>query len=193
MTVAIYVRVSTAEQRTDLQLDEIRSYCGRKGFTIAAQYSDTLSGAKAQRPGLLALMEAARRREFMGVVCWKFDRMARSLSQLVSTLEQLDHLGIQFVSVREEIDTTQPAGRMLFGVIASLAEFERSMIRERVRAGISAAQRRGVRFGRPQIDVDPKRVLRLRATGQSFSQIASALGISVGTAHSICKSTAVSK
>jgi len=187
MKVATYTRVSTDGQRTDLQIDEVRQYCQRRGFTIVGEFSDVASGARTDRAGLADLMRRARRREFDAVVVWAFDRMSRSLSHLVSTLEELNALGVQFISLREGIDTSVPTGKLIFHVMGALGEFERELIRSRVMAGMNAARRRGVAFGRPKSTVDRDRILRMRAAGQSFPYIARTLGTSVGTAFRVCK------
>ncbi len=182
MRVGIYSRVSTHEQTTAAQIDELRSFCGRRGWEIAAEYSDQgISGRRESRPGLDLLLVDARRRQFDCVLVYRYDRFARSLRQLVNALAEFDALGIHFVSLHEGVDTSTPNGRLVFGIFASIAEFERSLIADRVRSGMAAAKRRGVKLGRKPVRVDAAEVCRLRAEGLSFAKIARQAGISVGT------------
>jgi DNA invertase Pin-like site-specific DNA recombinase len=149
MKCSLYSRVSTTEQSVNMQLDELRSYCGRRGLEIVREYVDAgVSGAKGSRPALNRLMADARRRGFDAVLVYRYDRFARSLRQLVNALAEFDALGVDFISLHEGVDTSTPAGRLIFGIFASIAEFERALIAERVRSGQAAAKRRGVIFGR---------------------------------------------
>lgn len=182
MRVANYSRVSTHEQTTGAQLDELRSFCGRRGWEITAEYTDEgVSGSRESRPGLDRLLADARRRRFDCVLVYRYDRFARSLRQLVNALAEFDSLGIHFVSLHEGVDTSTPNGRLVFGIFASIAEFERSLIAERVRSGMASAKRRGVRLGRKPVAVDAAAIQRLRAAGISFAKIARQIGVSVGT------------
>jgi DNA invertase Pin-like site-specific DNA recombinase len=181
MKVAIYVRVSTAEQNADLQQTELKEYAAFRKWQIAGVYSDTISGAKDKRPALDRLMADAKRGKFDVVAVWRFDRFARSTSHLLRALEEFATLGIDFVSLKESIDTSTPTGKMIFTVLAAVAELERSTIRERVIAGQKAAKRRGIRFGRPQVQVDTQEVAALRKEGRSWREIALALGTSEDT------------
>src|SRR6185437_7302750 len=141
--IGIYCRVSTKEQTAENQLLDLRKYCDARGWQIAAEYVDSgISGAKDSRPQLKLVMEAVRKRKIDALLVWRFDRFARSLPHLVNTLEELRGLGVDFVSYQESIDTSTPQGRMMFGVMASLAEFERSLIRDRVMAGLRRAKER---------------------------------------------------
>jgi DNA invertase Pin-like site-specific DNA recombinase len=165
-----------------MQLDELRTYCERRGFSVVQEYTDSgISGSKESRPGLDQLMAEARRRRFDAVVVYRYDRFARSLRQLINGLSEFDALGIHFISLHEGVDTSTPTGRLIFGIFASIAEFERSLIAQRVRSGQAAAKRRGVKFGRPRVDVDTKRLAELRRDGASYANIAKATGLSVGT------------
>ena len=147
MRVAIYSRVSTQEQTTAGQLDELRSYCERRKWEIVAEYTDEgVSGSTESRPGLNHLLADAKRRMFDAVLVYRYDRFARSLRQLVNALCDFDALGIHFVSLHEGVDTSTPNGRLVFGIFASIAEFERELIRSRVRSGIAAARARGKRI-----------------------------------------------
>jgi DNA invertase Pin-like site-specific DNA recombinase len=146
---AVYIRISTGDQNPDLQRQELPEYCERRGWRLVETYEDQMSGGKDRRPSLDRLMVDARRRKFDVVAVWRFDRFARSTSHLLRALEEFQSLGVDFVSVREAIDTSTPAGKMVFTVLGAVAELERSIIRERVIAGQRAAKRRGIRFGRP--------------------------------------------
>src|SRR3954451_20390930 len=149
---ALYLRVSTAEQKPDLQQDGLRSYAARASLDIVQAYCDVaVSGRREGRPQLNALMAAARNREIDCVLVWKFDRFARSVRHLLTALEEFDHLGVRFVSVQDQIDTSSPMGRAMFTIIGAMAELESSLISERVTAGMRAAEARGRHLGRPPI------------------------------------------
>ena len=178
---AIYTRISTGEQNSDLQTRELPEFCERRGWQLADTYSDVMTGAKDKRPALDRLMADARRGKFQVVAVWRFDRFARSTSHLLRALEEFAVLGIDFVSVTEAIDTSTPAGRMVFTVLGAVAELERSIIRERVVAGQRAAKKRGVKFGRPNVAVDAVRVRRLRNGGLSWRAIAAETGVAKDT------------
>jgi DNA invertase Pin-like site-specific DNA recombinase len=182
MKAAIYGRVSTVDQSVDMQMDELRTFCERRGFQIAQEYVDQgVSGTKESRPALNRLLTDARRRRFDAVLVYRYDRFARSLRQLVNALGEFDALGVHFISLHEGIDTSTPSGRLVFGIFASIAEFERSLITERVKSGQAAARRRGAKFGRPRADVDTQNLAELRRQGLSYAKIAKATGLSVGT------------
>jgi len=178
---AIYTRISSCEQNADLQTRELPEFCQRRGWQLADVYSDVMTGAKDKRPALDRLMADARRGKFSIVAVWRFDRFARSTSHLLRALEEFAALGIDFVSVTEAIDTSTPAGRMVFTVLGAVAELERSIIRERVIAGQRAAKKRGVRFGRPTVAVDAAQVRRLRSDGMSWRAIAAQTGLTKDT------------
>jgi DNA invertase Pin-like site-specific DNA recombinase len=155
---ALYLRVSTADQKPDLQFDGLRAYAARAGLDIIQDYCDVgVSGRREGRPQLNALMTAARNREIDCVLVWKFDRFARSTRHLLVALEEFNHLGVRFVSVQDQIDTDSPMGRAMFTIIGAMAELESSLISERVTAGMRAAETRGKHLGRPAI---PQRVIR---------------------------------
>lgn len=176
MRIALYARVSTTDQDADLQLVELRRYVAARGWVVAAEFVDRgVSGAATSRPALDQLWAAARRRDVDGVVVWRFDRFSRSVSDLVRSLEEFRALGVAFVSIHEQIDTSSPTGRVVFAVVAAMAEFEREILRERVRAGLSRARERGVRLGRP-LKLDALEVLRLRRDGMSVRAIARQVG-----------------
>ncbi len=185
MRAAIYARVSTknGEQNPDMQLRELREYCQRRGWELA-EYADVgASGSKDQRPELSRLFADCQKRRVDAVVVYRYDRFARSLRQLVNALEEFRTLGIEFVSLHEAVDTSTANGRLLFGIFASIAEFERELIRERVRSGVAAARARGRRIGRPRKTVDVEKIVHLRACGASWRTIARGMGLSVGTVH----------
>ena len=182
---ALYARVSTQNgQNPEMQLRELREYCGRRGLEIADEYVDNgVSGAKERRPHLDRLLADCRRRMVDAVVVYRYDRFARSLRQLVNALEEFRALGIDFISLHEGVDTSTPNGRLVFGIFASIAEFERELIRDRVRSGLAHAKSRGVRLGRPRRVVDSERIARLRAQGLSWAKITKATGVTRGTAQ----------
>jgi DNA invertase Pin-like site-specific DNA recombinase len=185
MRVALYARVSThSGQNPTVQLQELRDYCERRRWEIGAEFTDVgVSGAKERRPQLDELLAACRRRRFDAVVVYRYDRFARSLRQLVNALGDFEALGIQFVSLHEGVDTSTPNGRLIFGIFASIAEFERELIRDRVRSGIAAARARGKRLGRPRRHVDASRVAVLRAEGLSWRDVGRELKVGVATAR----------
>ena len=151
MRTALYLRVSTAQQKPDLQRDDLRSYAERMGLEMCMEYTDVaVSGRKEGRPQLHALMHAARTREFECVLVWKFDRFARSVAHLLHALDEFNHLGIRFISLQDQIDTQSPMGKAMFTIIGAMAELESALISERVKAGMAAAKVRGKRFGRPR-------------------------------------------
>src|SRR5205823_4453128 len=141
------------------------------------------SGSKESRPALDRLMNDARRRKFDAILVWKIDRFGRSLKHLVNALAELEHLGVAFISLRDNLDLTTPSGRLMFQIIAAMAEFERALIQERVRAGLRNAKRKGKRLGRPRVVVDVDRVAALRRSGASWQTILQKLGVGVGTLY----------
>ena len=178
MRAAIYSRVSTTDQTTSPQIDELRSYCGRRQWDIAGEYTDVgISGAENSRLGLNRLLADAKRRKFDAVLVYRYDRFARSLRQLVTALCEFEALGIQFVSVHEGVDTSTPNGRLVFGIFASIAEFERELIRTRVKSGMAAAKARGQHMGRPKVQVQAQEIVLLRTRGLSWAAISKQTGI----------------
>jgi len=167
-----------------MQLRELREYCQRRGWEIAGEYVDQgMRGATDSRPELNRLMADAHKRRFDVVPVWRFDRFARSVSHLLRALETFNALGIAFVSLSEQMDTTTPAGKMVFTVLGAVAELERSLIVERVRAGLRNARAKGKTLGRPRLPVDAARIGRLRAQGRSIREIAEELGYSRSLVH----------
>jgi DNA invertase Pin-like site-specific DNA recombinase len=191
MRAAIYARVSTTNHGQDvtLQTRELEQFAAARGWEIADEYVDVgVSGSKDSRPELNRLIADAHRRRFDVVCVWRFDRFARSVSHLLRALETFKALGIDFVSYSEQMDTSTPAGKMVFTVLGAVAELERSLIVERVRAGLRNARAKGKTLGRPRVAVDAARVSRLRAQGLSWPKIAAELGVSVGTVFQAARS-----
>ena len=177
---ALYARVSTLDRGQDpeLQLAELRQVAAQRGWTIAGEYVDHgVSGSKASRPELDRLMADARRGRLDLVAVWKFDRFARSTSHLLSALEEFGRLRVDFVSLREQIDTGTPVGKMVFTMVGAMAEFEKSLIVERVRAGVSRAQAAGKHCGRPRKDLDLRAARLLLESGKSEREVADLLGL----------------
>jgi DNA invertase Pin-like site-specific DNA recombinase len=167
-----------------MQTRELRAYCERRGWAVAGEYVDTgICGAKDRRPELDKLMSEAHKRRFDVVAVWKFDRFARSVSHLLRALETFNALGIAFASLTEQVDTTTPAGKMVFTVLGAVAELERSLIVERVKAGLRNAKAKGKRLGRPKRVVDALRVERVRAQGLGWRKISQEMGVGVGTLY----------
>jgi DNA invertase Pin-like site-specific DNA recombinase len=186
MKAAIYARVSTANNGQDprVQTRELGEFCERRGWTVMPEYVDVgISGTKEKRPALDRLMADAHRRKFDVVVVWRFDRFARSVSHLLRALETFQSLGIEFVSLSEQMDTSTPTGKMVFTVLGAVAELERSLIVERVKAGLRNVRAKGKRLGRPPKTVDAPTVARLRKQGRSWRAIASQLGVGLATLH----------
>jgi DNA invertase Pin-like site-specific DNA recombinase len=164
-----------------MQTRELGEFCQRRGWTLAEYVDIGISGTKEKRPALDRLMADAHKRKFDVVVVWKFDRFARSVSHLLRGLETFRALGIEFVSLTEGVDTSTPAGKMVFTVLGAVAELERSLIVERVKAGLRNARAKGKRLGRPPQFVDAVKIAKLRAQGRSWRKIARAMGISART------------
>jgi DNA invertase Pin-like site-specific DNA recombinase len=182
--VALYARVSTTDQHPEVQLDALRAYSKARGFEIAQEYVDRgVSGAKSRRPALDRLQADARRRRFDVVACVKLDRLARSVRHLTGMAAEFEALGVDLVVLGQGIDTTTPAGKLMFHVLGAIAEFEGDLIRDRTRAGIAAARRRGKRLGRPRAIRGPDtfRMERLLAEGKSLRAVARALGVAAST------------
>jgi putative DNA-invertase from lambdoid prophage Rac len=186
MKTALYARVSTSDKGLDpeMQLRELREYCERRGWTVSAEYVDVgVSGAKDSRPQLNKLMAEAKQRRFDSILVWKLDRFGRSLKHLVSALGEFEALGVAFVSLRDAFDLTTPAGRLMFNMVASFAEFERDLIRERVKAGIANRRAKGFRVGRKPISIDSAKLQALRSEGRTIREIATTLGCSRSLVH----------
>lgn len=179
--VAVYARVSTADQDPETQLRELRSYVERRGWALTEEFVDHgVSGVKESRPALNRLLSEARKRRVDVILVWALDRFGRSLRHLVTVIDELGALGVGFVAFTQGIDTTtsNPAGRLTLQVLGAVAEFERAMIRERVRAGVAKAKAKGKPLGRPRKEVSPERVHHLRQQGLSLRAIGKHLGVS---------------
>jgi DNA invertase Pin-like site-specific DNA recombinase len=167
-----------------MQLSELREYASHRGWSVAREYIDQgVSGSKESRPELNQLMADAHWRKFDAVLVWKIDRFGRSLKHLVNALADLCAYGVAFISFRDNLDLSTPSGRLMFQIIGAMAEFERSLIQERVKAGLRNARAKGKKFGRPRAQVDADRVAALRSDGLSWSQVCRTLNVSKGTAQ----------
>jgi DNA invertase Pin-like site-specific DNA recombinase len=183
--VAIYARVSTFDkgQTPETQLMGLREYATRRGFVLAGEYVDYASGLRDDRPQYRRLVAAARQRHIDVVLVWRYDRFARSTHALVQALQEFRHLGVDFISYQESIDTTTPQGEMIFTVMASLAQFESALISARVKAGMARARAQGKRIARaPLAAVVQQRIATLYQQGHSIHQISKQLRIGYGTA-----------
>lgn len=191
-TVALYARVSTSDQSTATQLTALRQFAEARGWTIAGEFVDeAMSGATKKRPALDALMNGAKKRQFDAVAVWRFDRFARSTKHLLEALDEFRHLGIDFVSFSENMDTSSPLGEAIFTIVAAVAQLERDIIRERVKAGVARVRPTRDYWGRipvemkyPKIGLD---IERLRQDGKSIHAIAKTVGLSSRTVWRICK------
>lgn len=179
MKAAIYARVSTFDQEPENQLQELRRYVEARGWTAVEYVDRGVSGAKDRRPALDQLLTDARRRRFDVVVCWRLDRLGRNLKHLITLLEDLQALGVAFVSLAEGIDATTPAGKLQMHILGAIAEFERERIRERVLAGLQRARTQGVRLGRPRVLVPIDRLQGVSSL--SVEEAADSLGVSRST------------
>jgi DNA invertase Pin-like site-specific DNA recombinase len=186
--VIIYARVSTRDQNVDMQLIDLRSFAQGRNLRIVEEYVDYASGAKNDRANYLKVFDAVRKRKTDAVMVWKFDRFARSTRELINALEEFGSLGIDFISYKENVDTSTPAGKILFTIISAFAEFERAIIRERVIAGMEKAKAKGKRIGRPQIPpFKVKAIQEMRAKGIEYRQICKKLGISKSVYYNLLK------
>lgn len=178
--VAIYCRVSTTDQNCDLQRNELQRYCAARGWILFAVYEDQMTGRHSNRPEFQQLLRDARTRKIDIVLVWKLDRAFRSLKDMVVVLGELGEIGVEFVSVQDNLDLTTSTGKLMAHILGAFAEFEASLIRERVVAGLAAAKEKGIRLGRPS-KVDRVAVLQLREQGRTVRQIADELGIGIGS------------
>ncbi len=184
---ALYMRVSTVDQHPETQLHDLRQMAAQRGYEIVAEYTDRISGAKARRPGLGELMRDARRGRFDVVLVWASDRIARSTRHFLEVLDELNRLNIEFVSFREQIDTGGPLGRAIVVIIGAIAELERNLIIERVRAGMRRARLEGRHIGRRPLELDHTSILLDRQRGHSLSQLARAYRVSRTTIHRVLR------
>jgi DNA invertase Pin-like site-specific DNA recombinase len=187
---AIYLRVSTLDQHAETQVHDLRQLTGQRGLEIVETYTDHISGTRARRPGLDKLMSDARRGRFEVVLVWACDRLARSVRHFLEVLDELNHLGIEFVSFREQLDTGGALGRAVVVIISVVAELERNLIVERVKAGMRRARMEGRRIGRPARSVDLIGLARDRELGHSLSRLARDYGIGETTVRRLLKQAA---
>lgn len=184
--VALYARVSTLDKGQDpeTQLRPLREYADRRGFVMAAEYVDTASGTTEERTQYRAMIGAARKRQIDVVLVWRYDRFARSTQALVNALKEFQSLGVDFISYQENIDTTTPTGELIFHVMASLAQFESSLISQRVRAGMARAKAQGKHIARPALaELKQAQIRDLYAQGLSMNQISKQIGVAYGTVY----------
>lgn len=174
----LYVRVSTPDQSIEPQLLDLRQMAAARGYEIVREYSDKLSGTKSKRPGLDALLSDAQRHRFDVVMVWAFDRMARSVRHFLEVLDELNHLNIEFVSFRESVDTSGPLGRAMVVIVGAIAELERNLIVERVKAGMRRAKLDGRQIGRSRLHMNREQIVHDRRSGMSLTQVAKKHGIS---------------
>jgi DNA invertase Pin-like site-specific DNA recombinase len=184
---ALYLRVSTLDQHPETQLHDLRQMATQRGYQIVAEFTDRISGTKAKRPGLDQLMTGARRGQFDVVLVWASDRIARSVWHFLDVLDELNRINVEFVSFREQIDTGGPLGRALVVIIGAIAELERNLIIERVRAGMRRARLEGRHIGRNPLVLDQNGIRRDRAHGYSLREIAKTYRISTATVQRVLK------
>ena len=184
---ALYMRVSTLDQHPETQLYDLRQMAQQRGYKIVQEYTDTISGAKARRPGLDAMMRDARRGSFEAVLVWASDRIARSVKHFLEVLDELNRLNIEFLSFREQIDTGGPLGRAVVVIIGAIAELERNLIIERVRAGMRRAKLEGRHIGRKSLELDRAAIRRDRQQGQSLARLAKSYRVSRATIHRVLR------
>lgn len=189
MRCARYLRVSKTDQNPALQDDESKEFISRRGWKLTNTYTDHgISGSRDRRPELDKLLKDARRGKFDLIVVWKSDRLFRSLRHMVTTLDDLAAMKVGFASVTEPFDTSTPSGKLLLHLVSAMAEFERSILIERTKAGLLAARKRGVVVGRPRVRVDLELATNLRKKGMTYKEVAEELGIGVATLHRAMKS-----
>jgi DNA invertase Pin-like site-specific DNA recombinase len=187
---ALYMRVSTVDQHPETQLLDLRQMATQRGYEIVQEYTDRISGAKAKRPGLDQMMTDARRGRFDVVLVWASDRIARSVKHFLDVLDELNRIGVEYVSFRENIDTGGPLGRAIIVIIGAIAELERSLIVERVRAGMRRARLEGLRIGRAPLVLDNLAIQQDRQRGQSIREIARGHSVSTATIQRVLRKTA---
>ena len=189
MKAVAYARVSTGRQDLEVQLEEIRQFATRKGWALVASYSDVASGAQEDRADFRRLLADAAKGKFAVVMVQRFDRAARSVKQLIAALEHLRRCRVAFVSIKEDVDTSTPAGELIFHVMAAIGQFERALIGDRIRSGLGRARALGKAVGRPRKRVSREQVLALRAQALSYRAVARHLHISPALAHRLAQDT----
>ena len=184
--VILYARVSTRDQNIDMQLIDLRSYAEARKLNIVKEYIDYASGSRSDRENYQRMLNDVRKRKTDVVIVWKFDRFARSTKELINALEEFNSLGVDFVSYKENVDTSTPAGKILFTMISAFAEFERAIIRERVIAGMEKAKAKGVRLGRPKIALFKiQQAIEMKEKGVNYKSICKKLGLSKSSYYQI--------
>tara|TARA_B100000315_G_C14447525_1_gene527543 strand:+ start:381 stop:992 length:612 start_codon:yes stop_codon:yes gene_type:complete len=194
MKAAIYCRVSTTDQNTDMQLQDLRKFAKDRGVSIYQEYIDNgISGSIKKRPALDNLMADANKKKFDVILVWRFDRFARSSRHLVEALHAFRHLGIDFISYNENIDTGSPLGEAMFTIVSAMAQLERDIIRERVKAGLKTARNKGTRLGRPRALVDKEKIIKMQNNGDSVREIAKCMDVSIATISRLLNKKVVTK
>src|ERR1700676_324503 len=183
----LYMRVSTVDQRPETQLHDLRQMAAQRGYEVVQEYTDRLSGTKAKRPGLDQMLADARRGRFDIVLVWSSDRVARSVRHFLEVLDELNRIGVEYVSFRENIDTGGPLGRAIVVIIGAIAELERSLIVERVRAGMRRARLEGQHIGRQPLVLDSAAIQKDRSQGRSLREIAKGHRISTATVQRVLR------
>ena len=186
----LYMRVSSVDQHPETQLHDLRQMAAQRGFEVVNEYTDKISGARAKRPGLDELLRDARRGRFDVVVVWAFDRIARSVTHFLAVLDELNHLKVEFISFREQVDTGGPLGRAIVIIVGAIAELERSLIVERVKAGMRRARLEGRHIGRTPLNLDRESILRERCQGHSLRQLARDHRVSTATVQRVLREQA---
>src|SRR5664280_2160989 len=187
---AIYMRVSTVDQHLETQLLDLRQMAAQRGYEVVHEYTDKISGTKAKRPGLDQMLADGRRGRFDVILVWASDRIARSVKHFLDVLDELNRTGVEYVSFRENIDTGGPLGRAIIVIVGAIAELERSLIVERVRAGMRRARLEGQRIGRAPLVLDNLAIQQDRQRGQSIRQIAKGHSVSTATIQRVLRKTA---
>lgn len=186
--VALYFRVSTKSQDVEMQLIELRRYCASRGFKIYKEYLDVGSGSRNDRESYNEMLKDAHKHKFQKLLTYRYDRISRSLRELIFLLETFKALNIDFISIHESVDTATPTGTLMFNIISSFAEFEREVIRERVRSGLAKAKEKGIKIGRPKVSKEiVKGILDLHSEGKSRKEILTKFSVAKSTYHSIIK------
>lgn len=184
---SIYTRVSTLDQSCELQIRELKEFAERRGWKVVAVFEEKMSGTTANRPQLKQLQKLVAERKIDVVLTWKLDRLFRSLRDLLSVLQDWSDLGVEMVSLRDNIDLTTSTGRLLMQIVGAFGEFEAALVRERVRAGVENARKKGVKLGRPALEMDVAKIRSLREHGLPIRAIALELGISIGSVQKAIK------
>jgi len=188
--VIIYARVSTRDQNIDMQLIDLRSYAEVRKLNIVKEYIDYASGSRSDRENYQKMLSDVRKRKTDAVLVWKFDRFARSTKELINALEEFHALNVDFISFKENVDTSTPAGKILFIMIGAFGELERNTIRERVIAGIEKAKAKGVRFGRPKLPpFKIQQAIEMKEKGVNYKTICKKLGLSKSSYYQIIATT----